>query len=295
MVGSILGDGPVADADAVIVGVPYDRNASFGTGASKGPGAILGCLHHQVEILERFSRTEPARLFTIAHEVLEDVAELPVEEMVRRVATRLSTLDPFVVVLGGTHSVTVGALHAHARRIDPHNVTVLQFDAHLDLRDDDSDYNHVDPSRYAHSCVMRRAHELGFRSCSVGARAYSRAEYEYATAHALTVFEWGRELTEPAVDEVLAALATDHVYITIDVDGFDPSVAPATGTPVPGGLSWAFGTALLRRVCLEKQVIGADIVETAPDGVSGLTEYAAAQLCYDLIGFTLLKARGLWR
>ncbi|MCE3249357.1 MAG: speB1 [Geminicoccaceae bacterium] len=154
--------------------------------------------------------------------------------------------------------------------------------------DDDSDYNDADPSRYAHSCVMRRARELGYRTCSVGIRAYSRAEHRYAASEGLPVFEWGRG-TAPATGEVLAAIATERVYLTIDVDGFDPSVAPATGTPVPGGLSWAYGTRLVRELFLAKDVVGADIVEVAPIAGSALTEYAAAQLCYDILSYRLLK------
>ena len=108
----------------------------------------------------------------------------------------------------------------------------------------------------------------------------------------LPLFEWGRGDAEPDVEDILRAIPTERVYLTVDVDGFDPSVAPATGTPVPGGISWAYGTRLLRRVFLEKDVIGADIVEVAPVPTSGLTEYAAAQLCYDMIGYRLLKRDG---
>ncbi|HSA79976.1 MAG TPA: arginase family protein, partial [Geminicoccaceae bacterium] len=140
-------------------------------------------------------------------------------------------------------------------------------------------------------CVMRRARELGFRTCSVGIRAYSRDEHFYALAEGLPVFEWGRG-AEPSAEEVLAAVATKRVYLTIDVDGFDPSVAPATGTPVPGGLSWAYGTRLLRALFLAKDVIGADLVEVAPVAGSQLTEYAAAQLCYDILCYRLLKQGG---
>jgi agmatinase len=82
------------------------------------------------------------------------------------------------------------------------------------------------------------------------------------------------------------------VYLTIDVDGFDPAVAPATGTPVPGGLSWAYGTALVRELFMAREVIGADIVEVAPVAGSNLTEYAAAQLCYDVVGYKLLERDG---
>jgi agmatinase len=138
---------------------------------------------------------------------------------------------------------------------------------------------------------MRRACELGFRSCAVGIRAYSRAEQRFALEHGLPVFEWGRG-AEPSVEAVLAAIRTERIYLTIDVDGFDPAVSPATGTPVPGGLSWTWGTRLLRALFLARDVIGADIVEVAPLRGSVLTEYAAAQLCYDLLSYGLLKRDG---
>jgi agmatinase len=291
VVESIINCASPEDADAVVLGVPYGHGASFGQGAGLGPRAIVDCLHRQLEFFERHTRTEPACRYRIAHEALDSVADLPPAAMVERVAARLSRLEPFVVLLGGVHSVSIGAFRALADRTNPSEVTVLQLDAHLDMRDDDSDYNAQDPSRYAHSCVMRRARELGFRTCSVGIRAYSRAEYDYARREALPVFEWGRG-PEPSVAEVLGAIATERVYVTIDVDGFDPAVAPATGTPVPGGLSWAYGTRLLRQVFLEREVVGADIVEVAPTATSVLTEYAAAQLCYDMTTYKLLKRDG---
>lgn len=288
MVDSIINTATPEGADAVVVGVPYERGASFGAGASRGPHAIVACLDRQIELFERHTRTEPAYRYRIAQQILGNVGELPPEDMVSQVAEALSRLEAFVVVLGGTHAVSIGALRAHAARARPGDITVLQIDAHLDMRDDDSDYNDCDPSRFAHSCVMRRAHEMGFRTCSVGIRAYSREEYQYAIEEALPVFEWGRGV-EPAVEEVLGAITTERVYLTVDVDGFDPSVAPATGTPVPGGLSWVYGTRLVRELFRAKEVIGADLVEVAPLPGSTLTEYAAAQLCYDMLCYKLLK------
>jgi agmatinase len=211
--------------------------------------------------------------------------------MGERLATAVAGSAPFTILLGGTHAVSIGAFRAHAARSRAGDVTIVQIDAHLDMRDDDSDYNEVDPSRFAHSCVMRRARELGFRTCSIGIRAYSREEHRFAHAEALPVFEWGRG-DEPAIEAILAAIATERIYLTIDVDGFDPAVAPATGTPVPGGLSWAYGTRLVRELCLAKDVIGADVVEVASIPGSGLTEYAAAQLCYDILCYKLLKRDG---
>jgi agmatinase len=291
MVDSIVNWATPESADAVLVGAPYQHGASFGAGAGAGPAAIVACLDRQIELFERHTRTDPAYRYRIAQRLLAELDRLPPEDMVAAVADAVAPLEAFVVVLGGTHAVTIGALQAHAARHRAADVTVLQIDAHLDMRDDDSDYNDCDPSRYAHSCVMRRAHEMGFRTCSVGIRAYARDEHQYAEAQSLPVFEWGRS-AEPAIEEILAAITTERVYLTIDVDGFDPAVMPATGTPVPGGLSWAYGTKLVRELFLGKDVIGADIVEVAPVAHSGLTEYAAAQLCYDLVSYKLLKRDG---
>jgi agmatinase len=291
MVDSIINCADPAIADAVLIGVPYQQGASFGAGAAGGPQAIVACLDRQIELFERHTRTEPAYRYRIAQRMLEGIDGLAPEAMVATVAETVAQHDAFTIVLGGTHAVSIGALRAHAAPGRAPEVTVLQIDAHLDLRDDDSDYNERDPSRFAHSCVMRRACDLGFRTCSVGIRAYGRDEYRYAVDRSLPVFEWGRGV-EPAIEEILGAIATERVYLTVDVDGFDPAVAPATGTPVPGGLSWAYGTRLVRELFRTRDVIGADIVEVAPVPGSGLTEYAAAQLCYDLLCYKLLKRDG---
>ncbi|HEX5078416.1 MAG TPA: agmatinase [Geminicoccaceae bacterium] len=291
MVDSIINCADPAVADAVLVGAPYQRGASFGSGAAGGPQAIVACLDRQIELLERHTRTEPAYRYRIAHQMLDGIDGLAPEDMVASVAEAVSRHEAFTVVLGGTHAVSIGALRAHAMRDRAADVTLLQIDAHLDMRDDDSDYNDRDPSRFAHSCVMRRAREMGFCTCSVGTRAYAREEYRYAVDQGLPMFEWGRG-PEPAIEEILAAIGTERVYLSVDVDGFDPAVAPATGTPVPGGLSWAYGTRLVREVFRTRDVIGADIVEVAPLPGSVLTEYAAAQLCYDLLSYKLLKRDG---
>jgi len=291
MVDSIINCSAPENADAVLIGVPYEHGASFGGGAAGGPHAIVACLDRQIELFERHTGTEPAYRYKIAQDLLSGVGALAPDAMVALVAGRVARYEAFAVVLGGTHAVSIGVLRAHAGRLSANDVTVVQIDAHLDMRDDDSDYNDHDPSPFAHACVMRRAHEMGFRTCSVGTRAYSRDEHRYATLHDLPVFEWARGAL-PSIRQVLGAIATERVYLTIDVDGFDPAVAPATGTPVPGGLSWDYGTGLVRALFEAKEVIGADIVEVAPVAGSGLTEYAAAQLCYDMVTYKLLKRDG---
>ena len=174
-------------------------------------------------------------------------------------------------LLGGIHSVTIGALRGACRarpaRGRGHGAADRRPSRPARRRLPTTTTR--DPSRYAHSCVMRRARELGFRTCSVGIRAYSRDEHALRRRRAPAGVRVGPRRRAARSRRSSPRSATERVYLTIDVDGFDPAVAPATGTPVPGGLSWAYGTRLLRELFLAKDVIGADIVEVAPVAGSG--------------------------
>ena len=130
---------------------------------------------------------------------------------------------------------------------------------------------------------MRRIHELGFPVVQVGIRTYSKYEYEYwqKNKKTITVFDWTKD--KPSVDEILKSIKTKKIYITFDVDGFDPAYMPGTGTPVQGGLKWKYGIKLIKKAINTKELIGADIVEVSPMRDSVLTEYGAAQLAYDII------------
>ena len=129
MVDSIINCTDPAIADAVLIGVPYQRGASFGAGAARGPQAIVACLDRQIELFERHTRTEPAYRYRIAQQTLDEVDRLAPQDMVARVAGTVAQHQAFVVVLGGTHAVSIGALRAHAARGRAHEVTVLQIDA----------------------------------------------------------------------------------------------------------------------------------------------------------------------
>jgi len=153
----------------------------------------------------------------------------------------------------------------------------------LDMRDTDADYHDTPYGKYAHSSVIRRGVELGFQSVHAGIRAYSREEYEFARRHERKIFEWGIG-EDPSVEEVVGAISTKRVYLTVDVDGIDPAHMGATGTPVQGGLSWKYVLLLFRELFSKKEVIGADIVEVAPNPNENLTEFGAAQLAYHIIG-----------
>jgi agmatinase len=270
-----------ADADVVLLAAPYDRTSSFGKGAQRGPAAIRGCMETQIELYDRVSRSIPARDRRIAWVEVEGLERLEPAAMVERLAAVYREHAPrFRVLVGGEHSISNAAFRAWAHRAE--EITVLQIDAHADLREDDGDYNPQPWGRYAHCSVMRRAHELGYRLLQVGLRAYSEAERELFEDPRITVFEWGAET--PAPGRVVDAIRTRDVYLTLDVDGLDPACMPATGTPVPGGLDWYYAMELLSAVARSRRLVGADVVEVCPRAGDARTEYGAAQLIYSLIG-----------
>src|SRR3989344_4040152 len=169
------------------------------------------------------------------------------------------------------------------KKYNPKDVTILQIDAHCDLRDNDGDYSE-EPSSFAHSAVMRRASGLDYPIVQVGIRTYAEEEYKYFSdlKNKITVFEWGNNIV-PKLNDILSAIKTKYLYISIDVDGFDPGVMPGTGTPVQGGLEWWYVLELIEKAIERYELVGADIVEVSPMKDSVLTEYGAADLAYQII------------
>jgi agmatinase len=191
---------------------------------------------------------------------------------------------PFVV--GGDHSNAIGALIAAGNRRGHEDLTVVHIDAHHDLRRDDGDYNDAPFGRLAHCSALRPAADAGLPIVQVGIRCASREERAFARASArVSVFPWGwqKRFRPPPVTKIVEAVRTDLVYLTIDVDGFDPSVMPATGTPVSGGLGWHYGLDLVQELCERKTLVGADICEVAPVPHDRRTEQNAAQLAYSIL------------
>ena len=278
-------------ADVVLLGANYDRTSSYGKGAAKGPQAIVEAIKKQLEFYDRITGFEPPDSLKTCYLDLGDLNSLPPEGMIEKVESAYRPLlnrGRFVVMLGGEHSVSNGAFRAWAERGGAGDITILQLDAHLDLREDDSDFEDPPHGRFSHCTVMRRATDLGFPAVQVGVRIYAKEEMEFAREKGLTVFEWGRG-DVPEISDILASVSTDKVYLSVDVDGIDPAHMPATGTPVQGGLEWWYTIDLLQAVCSDKTVIGADITEVAPRPYDVLTEYGAAQICFNIIAHTFNK------
>jgi agmatinase len=270
-----------ADCRFVVHGAPYEHTSSYHAGSKEGPAAILRASHY-VELYDEELGRETYRQGGVCTLPPLDFTGKVDEDAVALVEGRTARLladGKFPVMLGAEHTVTLGAVRAF-RKAFP-RLSVLQIDAHSDLRDA------YEGNRYSHASVMARVHELGVPLVQVGIRAQCREEAELIRAsadiHTLYAHQLRARPTAEWVEEAVRHL-TEDVYVTVDADGFDPSVVPAVGTPEPNGLTWHEGLALLRAACTARRVVGFDVVEVAPVPHSTISEYTLAKLVYKLIG-----------
>lgn len=260
--------------------VPYEATTSWGGGTRLGPSRILDASHH-VELYDRELDCEPAeRLGIHTLPALELTREGP-EAAMRELRSAYAAIaeacgDRFIVTLGGEHTVTSGIVAALADRHDE-RLSVLQLDAHADLRDV------YEGTRFSHACVMARLLDRA-DVVAVGVRGVSREEVEASRASPGSTLVWADEMRdgEAWMDRVLDALGP-KVYLSVDVDFFDPSLVPSTGTPEPGGGDWYNTLRFLRRVLAERNVVAADVVELAPTPGSHAPDFLVAKLVYKLI------------
>lgn len=263
-----------ADSRVAIVPVPYDGTSTWVKGADKGPAAILkASANLELYDIETDSQVYLRGIFTdepVAGDL--DPAQM-VDSVRRRVQGHLANRK-LVVVVGGEHSVSIGAVQAHAERYP--GLSVLQLDAHSDLRDE------YEGSKYNHACVMARVRELcpivqvGIRSMDISEKTSLAEDRVFFAEKIHGSLSW--------IDQVVAKL-TDQVYITIDLDVFDPSIMPSTGTPEPGGLMWYDVLALMKAVFRRKTVVGFDVVEMCPVEGNWAPEFLAAKLIYKLLSY----------
>ncbi len=265
------------DARVVILPIPLDRTTSYGAGTRNGPHEILVASSH-LELWDEETQTD---VHGIGICTLPEM-ELPFPTMdevmreVRRVASELVARGKFPVVLGGEHSVTAPVVAALAAKHP--GLSVLQIDAHADLRDSFMGTPH------SHACAMRRTLEYA-RGTQVGVRSLSTEEAAAAPTLPTTIFyDFNMRQDKSWIDHVVDSLG-EEVYITIDCDGFDPAIMPAVGTPEPGGLSWYEGLALLRRVIERRRVVGFDIVELCPIPGNVAPSFLCAKLLYKILSY----------
>jgi agmatinase len=266
-------------ARGVVVPVPWEATVSYGAGTAKGPAAILDASRY-VELYDEVLREEPYRKGGIhTAQAVDGSGDDPVAFLdgLESVAARLFADGKFPVFLGGEHSLTTAPVRAARAAFE--DLSVLQFDAHADLRES------YEGTPWSHACVMRRVHELGVPAVPIGIRAISVEEAEFVHDEGLPVF-WSHRIAhgEEWMDTVLNTLS-DTVYITFDVDYFDPSLIPATGTPEPGGGFWHETMRFLGYVFQEKNVIGMDVVELAPIDGFHAPDFVIARLVHRCLGY----------
>jgi agmatinase len=259
-------------ARIVVLPVPYDETSTWMKGADRGPQAIIeASANMELFDIETGSEVFRRGIFT-APAVTENASpEAMVAAVRERVAGHLDQ-EKFVVVIGGEHSVSVGSIQAHAARHP--DMTVLQLDAHADLREE------YEGSRFNHACVMARAREI-CPVVQVGIRSMDRSEQPNLAPG--SVF-WAYDIaaTPGWIDAVLARLPAT-CYVTIDLDVFDPAIMPSTGTPEPGGLFWYDVTRLLQAVSRRSRVVGFDVVELCPSDSNRAPDFLAAKLIYKFL------------
>jgi len=267
-------------AQIVIVPVPYDRTSTWIKGADRGPEAILRASPN-LEFYDMESGSEVYRLgiYTDAPVKVEAGPETLAQEVKRRVGGWLDR-DKFPVVLGGEHSASIGVFEALAER--KKNLTVLQLDAHADTRET------YEGSPYNHACVMARAREH-FPIVQVGIRSMDATEKETMDpSRMFPAYEILRQARQAWIGRVIDRLE-DEVYLTIDLDVFDSSLMPATGTPEPGGLGWYDVIDLIKTLASARKIVGFDVVELCPRKDLWACDFLAARLVYQTLTLTFAR------
>jgi len=272
-------------AKVVILPIPYEKTTTYRQGCQYGAAAIIEA-SDQLEAYdidfekEICHSTDIYTVNAIASTI--DNPDLTPEEMLGITTSRVSSLvadGKFVIALGGEHSITAGIVQAYKTHL-AEAFTIIQIDAHGDMR------HSYEDSIYNHACVMRRILDMGLPTLPVGIRSICLEEAKLIKEHNIPVI-WSKDIYQNNdwIAKAIAKITTKKVFITIDLDGLNPSLIPGVGTPEPGGLSWYELIDFLRSVFNTQEVIGCDVMELAPTLDSVVSEFTAAKLIYKLIGY----------
>ena len=276
------------NSNAVIIPFPFEKSTTFGKGAKFGPQAIISA-SWQVELFDEELEKETYKeigIYTTAEiKPSNDIRKfyLPLAKK----AKEIISLNKFPIILGGEHTISIGGILGMQDRYK--SFSVLHFDAHADLR------NSYEKNKFSHASAMRRVLEqegvknlvsLGIRNISNNIEEGSEFDFYRKNQKRIKIF-WAKDKESLSVKEILENLEK-NVYLTFDVDVFDPSIMPSTGTPEPGGLLWYETLKILRQVFHEKNVIVADVVELSPLKNLSAPDFMVAKLIYKMIGYKFL-------
>jgi len=258
-----------------VIPVPYERTTSYGKGTAKGPPAILEASKYMELYDEELScNTAESGIATLEPLLVDDEPEVLAEKL-RELCVRVLRDNKFPIVLGGEHSISLGLLLALKDHYQ--DICVLQFDAHADLRDE------YYGSKYSHACVMRRIREHA-PAVQVGIRSFSDDELDIVTKERESIFLSAEMRRSDRTGDIVSRLGK-NVFISFDVDVFDPSIMPSTGTPEPGGMSWYDALDIIRAVSETRNIVGFDAVELSPIPQTTAPDYMVARLVYRLMGY----------
>ncbi len=270
--------------NALIIPFGLEVSVSYGQGTAKGPQAIIDA-SHQVELFDEELWCEPYKWFGI-----ETLATFPIEATIPGALEQLENLTAntlaagkFPLILGGEHSLSVAPIRAIINRYK--KITILHFDAHADLRDG------YQGEYFSHASAMRRCLDIpGVSIVSCGVRSISAEEVSYLNKNQdrIHIF-WGKDRNNWNLDEINRQLGSDPIYISFDLDAFDSSLMPATGTPEPGGLFWDDAIRIIKHTTKTHTVIGVDIVELAPQSHLHACNFLAAKLTYKILSYTFAQ------
>ncbi|MGD1804630.1 agmatinase [Dapis sp. BLCC M126] len=276
-------------AKVVIVPIPYEATTTYRRGCVNGPAVLLDASQQLECYDEELDRETGLEVGIYTHEPIADtrngkkISPLDMLKVTQETVEKLVSDGKFVIAIGGEHSITNGIVKAYKKIYFDKPFTVIQIDAHGDLR-----YEY-EGSIYNHACVMRRIFEMGLPTIQIGIRAICKEEADLIKEKNLTVFR-AREIAIQSdwMEKAIASIQTKLVFLTIDLDGIDPTLIPGVGTPEPGGINWYSLTVFLRRVFELHEVVGCDIMELSPINDSVVSEFTAAKLVYKLIGYQAL-------
>ncbi len=269
-------------SDIVIVSAPFEKTVSYGKGTKNGPKEIIEASHYVEFYDEELDRELCFEKGVCTLEPLE-LSKLSPKAALAKIYKTVGKIledNKFVVTLGGEHSISSAPIKAYNEKYE--NLSILHFDAHSDLRDS------YEGSEYSHASVMARVAEFNKNLVQVGIRAQCIEEARFIKENNIATF-YARGIRTGAYakgwqQEVLNRL-TGTVYISFDIDCFDPSVVSATGTPEPGGMNWDEIMDLLRLVGKNRNVVGADVVELDPEKSKPESNYVAAKLVYKILNY----------
>ncbi len=282
--------GDLTRARAVIIPAPLEYTVCYGEGTGKGPAAIIAA-SSQMDLYDEELEAIPAEagIGTLAELAFADLSHAEALGRIHDAVATVIAHHQLPVTLGGEHSLTAPCVRAIQSAANSAPLGVVQFDAHADLRQEYED------TPISHACAMRRTLEVpGVSLLGVGIRSISPEEMRDRRAGQVTsTIIWAHQFAESygtasvsgaaAFSAALARLP-DRIYITIDLDGLDPGIMPAVGTPEPGGLNWYQLLGMVRQICATKQVVGCDIVELAPIPHLAAPDFLAAKLVYRILG-----------